>query len=245
MKIIPVIDILGGHVVHAVGGLRSEYRWVASKLTGSTRPEDVGQALCGTFGADDLYVADLDAIMGRTAARQAHRSLAELNVRLWVDAGVRSRNDVNALANSRIDRLIVGLETLDNPATMKECVQADPADRIVFSLDLRDGVPMCSSEGWGRPTAEQVADQVAAAGVSRIILLDLARVGRVGGTGTLPLARRLLKRYPELEIVVGGGIRGVDDLRTWRDVGVAGVLLATALHDGTIRPADLESLYRR
>jgi uncharacterized protein related to proFAR isomerase len=39
---------------------------------------------------------------------------------------------------------------------------------------------------------------------------------------------------------VGGGVRGVKDLVTLKDLGVFGVLVATALHSGKISPEELK-----
>jgi phosphoribosylformimino-5-aminoimidazole carboxamide ribotide isomerase len=42
------------------------------------------------------------------------------------------------------------------------------------------------------------------------------------------------RAVPDLRLVVGGGIRGVEDLASARQLGCDGVLVATALHDGQI-----------
>ena len=59
-RIIPVIDVMGGQVVRAVGGRRSEYRPIVSKLTDSTEPVEVAKALLGATGVGEIYLADLD-----------------------------------------------------------------------------------------------------------------------------------------------------------------------------------------
>src|SRR5579872_5647704 len=44
MRIVPVLDLLGGVVVRGVGGRRREYRPVVSRLTPSCDPLDVARA---------------------------------------------------------------------------------------------------------------------------------------------------------------------------------------------------------
>ncbi|TXN54247.1 HisA/HisF-related TIM barrel protein, partial [Methylobacterium sp. WL2] len=39
-----------------------------------------------------------------------------------------------------------------------------------------------------------------------------------------------------------GGVRGADDLRALRAAGIAGALVASALHDGTLRSAEAGDL---
>jgi phosphoribosylformimino-5-aminoimidazole carboxamide ribotide isomerase len=69
VKIIPVIDVLGGRVVHAVRGRRKEYQPLKSTLCASTDPVDVAAAL-KALGFGELYVADLDAITRGQAISQ-------------------------------------------------------------------------------------------------------------------------------------------------------------------------------
>jgi histidine biosynthesis protein len=57
--------------------------------------------------------------------------------------------------------------------------------------------------------------------------------------------RELCARFPELELLAGGGVRDVADLRALADAGAAGALLATALHGGAIGPGELSALEER
>src|SRR5262245_30382036 len=98
MRIIPVLDVLNGVVVRGVGGRRSEYRPVVSRLTSSTAPLDVARALVDSFHPRELYLADLDAIGGAAPAFGVYQGIRELGVRLWVDAGVRDAQGACAIA---------------------------------------------------------------------------------------------------------------------------------------------------
>jgi phosphoribosylformimino-5-aminoimidazole carboxamide ribotide isomerase len=48
----------------------------------------------------------------------------------------------------------------------------------------------------------------------------------------------------DMTLVAGGGVRGVDDLARLADTGCDGALVATALHDGRIRAADVHTVRR-
>lgn len=238
MRIVPVIDMLGGRVVRGVGGRRQEYRPVVSRLTPSCRPADVAEAFRREFGLTELYLADLDAIAGASPAFTVCTELRTHGFRLWVDAGVRDLARVNALADAGIDGLVLGLETVPGPALLAEACRAF-GDRVVFSLDLQAGVPLGDLACWEAPDAWSIARQAIAAGVRRLIVLDLARVGMNDGTGTEAFTARLAAAHPEVEIVAGGGVRDRADLKRLQDSGVSGVLVASALHDGRLLRADL------
>ena len=88
----------------------------------------------------------------------------------------------------------------------------------------------------------EIADAVAAAGFSSMIVLDVAAVGAAGGIPTLPLSRDIKRRYPEMLLATGGGVRHQADLKAAAACGVDRVLVASGLHDGRLLgpDADLE-----
>ena len=65
-------------------------------------------------------------------------------------------------------------------------------------------------------------------------MLDLARVGLGLGTGTEVLIRKLRKGWPKLELIAGGGVRGREDLARLEAAGADAVLVASALHEGSL-----------
>jgi uncharacterized protein related to proFAR isomerase len=74
-------------------------------------------------------------------------------------------------------------------------------------------------------------------GVDKIILLDLYKVGQKVG-GIPPLYLKIRDNYNG-KILVGGGIKDIRDIEMYKHNNFSGVLIGTALHDGTI---DIEKL---
>jgi HisA/HisF family protein len=241
MRIVPVLDVIGDDVVRGIGGRRHEYRPIVSRLTVSSRPLDVAAALRSHFGCREFYVADLDAIVGGEPAWSMYAALHEQGFRLWVDAGVRRMTSARRLADADIDSIVIGLETIEGPRELGE-IAAAFGPRIVFSLDLRDGQPLGDRAAWGQREAEAIAAEAMRLGVGRLLVLDLAQVGCGRGTGTRELGRRLRTEHPEVELSAGGGVRHRGDLEELRASGVQVVLAASALHDGRLTRADLDSL---
>jgi phosphoribosylformimino-5-aminoimidazole carboxamide ribotide isomerase len=135
-------------------------------------------------------------------------------------------------------RVVVGLETLASFGELRGIIRAVGQRAVVFSLDLRDGRPVTRpGSSFAQDSALTLAQAAAAAGVRSIIVLDLGRVGRSAGPGiaTLQCIREAL---PETELLAGGGVRDAADLAELARVGVAGVLVGTALHEGL----DLEGI---
>jgi phosphoribosylformimino-5-aminoimidazole carboxamide ribotide isomerase len=247
MRIVPVLDVMHGKVVRGVGGRRQEYGSIVSRLTSSSRPLDVANALFSHFGFHEVYVADLDAIGGCETAWPLYSALCEQGFRLWVDAGIRRMTQACRLADAGIDSIIAGLETISEPAELAKMAEAF-GERLVFSLDLHQGKPLGNLNPWraGRVNApvnaEDIAEEAVQLGVRRLLVLDLARVGLDSGTGTRELCARLCERHPQLSVSAGGGVRHRGDIDELRNCGVQAILVASALHDGRLTRADLEGL---
>ena len=79
-----------------------------------------------------------------------------------------------------------------------------------------------------------LAEMAIEIGVTRLILLDVARVGTSSGTGTIELVKALHRTHPTVELIAGGGISGLDDLLALQHAGASAVLVASALHDGRL-----------
>jgi phosphoribosylformimino-5-aminoimidazole carboxamide ribotide isomerase len=232
MRVVAVLDLQAGVVVRGRAGRRSEYRPVAGPLTPSARPLDVARMFRERLGLHELYVADLDAIAGGKPDVATYQALVADGFRLQVDAGIRVGRDADVLASAGVARVILGLETLAGPEELSAAV-VNLGDRAVFSLDLHAGRPLTRGD-WGSTDPWQLATQAITSGVRRVLVLDLARVGEGMGTGTEDLCRRLVTTWPTLEVSAGGGIRDGNDLIRLRDLGISAVLVASALHEGTL-----------
>jgi phosphoribosylformimino-5-aminoimidazole carboxamide ribotide isomerase len=236
VEIVAVLDLRGGVVVRGIAGRRAEYRPVVSTLTASSDPLEVARAFRDHLGLGTLYVADLDAIAGVAPAHAVFSRLQADGFALWVDAGVREAGDAQELAAAGVG-VVVGLETVSGPDALAGIAYSEP---VLFSLDLKGGAPL-AQPGWPEDPWE-IACEAAGWGVERILILDLARVGTGTGIGTEELCSRIASEFPDVEVWAGGGIRGVEELHRLRDRGVARVLMASALHDGSVRREDLEAL---
>jgi len=131
---------------------------------------------------------------------------------------------------------------LPGPQLLRELVAAFGSRQVVFSLDMLQGRALTAAQTWDSADPFEIAVRAVAEGVTRMIVLDLARVGVGQGVGTTELCDRLASRYPDLELITGGGIRGGDDLLALRNHHVDGVLVASALHTGAISRSAIESV---
>ena len=242
MQVIPVIDLMHGQVVRGVGGRRDEYRPITSLLAPDARPESVARGL-SRAGFRETYVADLDAIRGSAPAWSTYAQLMRCGLDLWIDAGLTTGDAAQRLAQFAVDgrgiaAIVAGLESLADPQTLADIIARVGRERVIFSLDLRAGRPLTDSPAWRHLSPLQIATMAIRLGVRRMIILDLAHVGMGQGVGTERLCRELRCLDDELQIIAGGGIRSAADLRSLAAPGASAALVASALHDGRLTPAD-------
>jgi phosphoribosylformimino-5-aminoimidazole carboxamide ribotide isomerase len=247
LRIIGVVDLLGGRAVHARAGRREAYQPVRSAAGSDVEGDAL--TLVRTYvtraGLTEIYIADLDAIRGGAPQDAAIHAIAALGTPFWLDAGISSAG----LAAQALDRgaahVVVGLETLTTFESLKDICEAVGGARVAFSLDLRHGEPIVASDRIrSGESAPLMAARAANAGASVVIVLDLARVGSSAGLD-FDLIARIRAAAPGLSLLAGGGVRGPDDLARLADCGCDGALVATAVHDGRIGAAEVAAARRR
>ena len=243
MRVIPVIDLKSGAAVHAVRGERERYRPLRSELVAGSEPVRVARTVRGALGLDELYVADLDAIAGGPLHREAIAALAS-EARVMVDAGVTDAAAARLLLELGAAHVAIGTETLADEATLERLRAELPDAPLVLSLDLRAGRVLSPDAELAPLGAADALARLVRTGVRQAIVLDLARVGSEAGPD-IALMRELCARFPELELLSGGGVRDLADLHALAEAGAAGALVASALHSGAIGPDELRALGER
>ncbi len=228
MEVVPVIDLKGGRVVRARHGDRATYRPIETPLSPTSDPIDVVAGLLSVHPFRTLYVADLDAIEGRGDSGAQLARIAEQfpDVSLWVDNGCADEAAArDFLARFHAASLVLGSES-QRDCALVAALRNDP--RILLSLDFRGDTFV----GPGRLLSE--ADLWPAS----IVVMTLARVGSDAGPDFERHAG-IKARAGGRAIYLAGGLRNRDDLAAVRASGAAGILVASALHDGRIVSADL------
>ena len=242
MKVIPVLDIMGGKVVHAKGGRRDKYRPLKSVLCLTPDPVSLSLKL-RELGFKEAYVADLDAIAGADPSFSFYshiRSRSSLD--LMVDAGISSLDDVSALIEGGVSKAVIGTETLRSLEFVRRAVEQFGSERIVVSLDVKKGNVVGGSELISSMEPVSAAKNIELMGVTDIIVLDLDRVGSGGGVN-LQILRQILNAVSAgIKVYVGGGVKDFSGLLELNQIGVFGALVATALHKGVVKVDGLKAV---
>jgi phosphoribosyl isomerase A len=150
---------------------------------------------------------------------------------LWVDNGIADAAAAARWLDAGIGALVLGSETQRDAALVRNLARDD---RVVVSLDFRGDAFQGPQDILVDPSAWP----------ARVIAMTLARVG----SGAGPDVERLIgiaRIAPGRRIYAAGGVRDAADLAALAHAGIAGALVATALHDGRLGRAEIAAITPR
>lgn len=243
MDIIPVLDLLDGKVVHGIGGKRKNYQPIVnSVITSSFDPIIVASDFRDKLNLAFFYIADLDLIQ-RTGKKniQLVEKLSNQGYSIMFDGGFRNFEDINKIDHKKIDFLVLGTETIQSLTALESIIQLIGSEKIIISIDLKGGEILANSPEISTLSALEIAKTVEKLGVFAVIVLDLQKVGSEAG----PLNKTLLnirKALQNTKVFAGGGVKNFADLKTLAEHRIDGVLIATALHKGTISNKEIKTI---
>ena len=115
MELIPAIDILNNIVVKAFAGQRKKYKPIKSKLVNSSNLEDIIVALLKEYKFKKIYIADLNAIMGKNNNFKIIKKIIKKfpKIEFWVDFGIKDFLNFKQFKDKKF-KIIVGSETIKN-----------------------------------------------------------------------------------------------------------------------------------
>ena len=222
MRCIFVLDIFNGAVVHAVRGERSLYEPIDrySRIVSSSDPFGVLKEI----RPKEVYVADLNLLTGSGDNLAAIADISR-TAKTMADIGITLADDMDYLPKGITP--VLGTETASMNLIDEAVLQRD----IVVSIDMnRRKVITRDPELMLAPL--EVIRRLNGIPIDGVILLELDRVGTSLGLDTDFLEKAVsVSDHP---LILGGGVKGVEDLQTLEDLGFRGALVATAVHNGKI-----------
>jgi len=240
-KIIPVIDILNSKAVHAKKGERTKYKTLKSYLFHSSNPVEIIREIKNKFNFYEFYVADLDSIINKTPNFQILKEILEIaDIEVILDPGVVDLKEIHQYTRFKIKSLILGLEAIRSLEIISKSLQILSQNKLIVSIDLYKGEILSKVRGLKNQEPLDIIKKIESLGIRTIILLDLYRIGqKIGGIPQLYLD--ILSNFNG-DILVGGGLKNFKDILDYKEEKFSGVLIATALYDGTIDVKKLRNI---
>ncbi len=229
MLILPAIDLMDGRCVRLLRG----------EFDSATQYGDpfVQLRVFGEAGAEWAHMVDLDgARQGAPAQRTLIGELARASdVRLQCGGGVRTRDDVAALLQAGIDRVVVGSVAVKQPQDVCAWLAEFGAERICVALDVRasaDGWDV-ATEGWTAASGITLSDALASYPqdmLRHVLVTDISRDGALAGAN-VALMETLTSRYPNVAFQASGGVAALEDLVALKAAGASAAIVGRALYE--------------
>ena len=226
----PAIDLRAGHVVRLTQG----------DYTAETVYSDDPVALAVSFahaGAAWVHVVDLDAARsGDPVNRQVVAEIAgalDGRARVQNGGGVRTLDDVKALADAGISRVVVGSAAIARPGFVAEAAGVLP---VAVGLDHHNG--LLAVHGWTESSELELADALAMfPEASAFVITDIARDGMLSGPDTDGL-RAAVSATP-VPVIASGGVASIDDITALAEIdGLGGIITGKAIYEGRFTVAE-------
>jgi len=240
-ELLPAIDLRGGRVVRLRQGD------FAQETSYGDDPLAVARGFAAA-GAEWLHLVDLDGARAGEPRQleMAADVVAEVHGRMHVEigGGLRTAEAVAGALGIGASRAVVGTAVLRDQAFAVSLVARHGPDRIVASIDVRDGLAL--GEGWragapGMPVADAVR-VLSDAGIATFEVTAIDRDGLLEGPD-LALHRSLVA-LGRGRIIASGGVSSIDDVIAVQAAGCAGAIVGRALYEGRIDLAALVASLR-
>ena len=227
MRVLPAIDLKDGQYVRLKKGDYGTAHKVAEDAV------ETAKAFLAA-GAELIHMVDLDGAKDGTHANYdvVRRVLKETGATVELGGGIRTMEDVAAVLELGVSRVIIGSAAVRNPELVREAV-AKYGDKIAVGIDALGGT--VRTEGWLKDSGEDYiafAKLMESYGVRTIIFTDIDKDGMLEGPNFEQLSR--LRAAVSCSIVASGGVSTLSDIRRLRELGIEEAIAGKAVYTGAL-----------
>ena len=182
-------------------------------------------------GTNYLHVVDLDgALEGRLVNVKQIKSITDLDVEVQLGGGIRSIESLEEAFELGVQRAIMGTAFIKDRGMARIACKKFGAERIVASVDLKDG--LVAIEGWQEGAQigyQTLLNQLSNIGIKNIAVTDVSKDGMQSGPN-FSLFKNILN-YFDFSVIASGGISTLDDIKKLTEMGLTGAIVGTALYE--------------
>lgn len=229
ITLIPAIDIIDGKCVRLTKG---DY---GSKTVYSGSPVDIAK-MFEQAGMKRLHVVDLDGAKSRHVINiDVLRSItSQTGLEVDFGGGIKTDDDIMKAFDNGAAMVTVGSVAVTDSDMFARWLERFGPERIILGADVRDG-KICIN-GWREDTAEDIIaflSYYVGKGVRHVLCTDISKDGMLAGP-SFDLYGRILKAFPDIDLIASGGVSSVGDIRRLACEGVPSVVFGKAVYEGKI-----------
>ncbi|MBU4481346.1 imidazole glycerol phosphate synthase subunit HisF [Patescibacteria group bacterium] len=227
MFVIPAIDIIKGNCVRLKQGEYDQLKIY------SDSPVKIAKEF-ERKGAKLLQVVDLEgARAGEPINKETIFSIAKMvSIPVQVGGGIRTFAHAESYLKNGIEKIILGTVVIENQKLLKRLLKEFGNNRIVVSLDIKDGV--LAIRGWRKKvktSIRRILSVLKKVDVKTLAVTDTLRDGLLKGPNFDLMDEFIEKGF---QIIAAGGISTLADIQELNKRGAYGVIVGKALYEGNI-----------
>jgi phosphoribosylformimino-5-aminoimidazole carboxamide ribotide isomerase len=236
-QIIPAIDIIGGKCVRLIEG---DYK---RQTTYDQDPLAMAKQF-EAAGLRRLHLVDLDGAKSGSVKNWKTLEQIASQTTLVVDfgGGIQLKEDVIKAFNAGASFCTIGSMAIKNEPELLQWFKEFGAHKFLLGADTKDEKIMV--RGWQEATLVSILDFIEnfmQKGVKEIFCTDVRRDGRLQGPG-IDLYKKILERFPELDLIASGGVSSMKDIEQVKAVGCKAVIVGKAIYENKIRLKEFSNL---
>jgi phosphoribosylformimino-5-aminoimidazole carboxamide ribotide isomerase len=229
ISIIPAIDLRDGHCVRLEQGRKNH------ATAYDVDPVKIAMDFEAS-GAQMIHLVDLDGAFSDPNSTNRHvlrEIISNIRIPVQFGGGLRSLENIAQVIDLGVSRAVLGTIAVEAPESLDQALRLFGADRIAVGIDARDGQVL--TRGWereGKLSALELAKDVAAIGIERVVYTDVSRDGMLTGVNVEQTSA--IARASGLKVTASGGISSLADIARLKDTkesGIDSVIIGKALYE--------------
>ena len=223
MIIIPAIDIIDGKAVRLYQGDYNKKDNMNSEVL------DIAKEF-KEAGAKLIHLVDLD---GAKEGKLINKDLIlkvinTINIDVEVGGGIRTFEDIKALIDGGVKRVIIGTAAIEDKVLLKKAVD-EFKEKIAVAIDFKDG--FIHTKGWLKKSEIYYKDlikELEVIGVKNIIVTDITKDGTLLGPN-IEIMKELIE-FTSIDITSSGGIKNLDNIIELNKLNIYGCIVGKAIY---------------
>jgi phosphoribosylformimino-5-aminoimidazole carboxamide ribotide isomerase len=236
-EIIPSIWIIDGKCVRLKRGDFSTQEVI------SNNPLEIAQTFEG-IGIKRLHLVDLDgARRGEPKNYHILEAIAGYTD-LLVDftGGISTDGDVIKCFEFGAKTVTIASAAANHPERFAQFLLSYGREKINLAADTNPADHKIKIKGWLKKTEIDLFDHIEFfydRGLKYLKCSDITRDGVMEGPN-FELYKEIMDKFPTIHVAASGGVRGVDDFKKLRDLGLTAAVFGRAYFEGKISLIELE-----
>ena len=236
ITIIPAIDIMDGKCVRLEKGDYQKMKIYSGDPLETAR-------MFESWGISRLHLVDLDGAKAKKPVNIKVLELISTYTKLEIDyaGGLRTTKDITMAFNNGASMVTGGSIALQKPELFLEWLEIYGNEKVILGADHNSG--KISINGWTEASDSGLfpfLDEFIGKGIKKVICTDIQKDGMLLGPST-DLYRKILEKWPGIELIASGGVAGIDDVWQLERAGVPAVIIGKAIYENRIT----ESIIRK